>query len=365
MNPILARNWRRILPFGLIWFVLGFFFMANDYFALGDNPVASGAIDPTFSVLVFALLAIFSLGLLIGIFETLYVNKLFRNFSFIRTILSKFVLYSMLFTLMVGFSYPIAAALELDTDLKSPLVWFKFRQFWQSDALYGTAIQLLFSLTISLIYAEIRDNLGDSVLLNIFTGKYHKPIQEERIFMFVDMKDSTTIAEKLGHVSYFTFLQQYYNDMAEPIVKHRGEVYQYIGDEIVISWPKAKGIAYNNAVNCFFAMQKAMNKRDTFYINTYGVVPKFKAALHMGMVTTGELGALKKEIVFTGDVLNTTARIQDLCNNLKSKLLVSEHLRMALKEETKIEFVPKGAVELKGKHEIVNLYAVHKKIPYS
>ena len=46
----------------------------------------------------------------------------------------------------------------------------------------------------------------------------------------------------------------------------------------------------------------------------YGVVPEFKAGFHVGFATVGEIGVLKKIIAFSGDVLNTTSRIQSNCN---------------------------------------------------
>jgi len=67
----------------------------------------------------------------------------------------------------------------------------------------------------------------------------------------------------------------------------------------------------------FFAMKEDLRKRADWYNKDFGLLPAFKAGLHFGKVTTGEIGALKKEIIFTGDVLNTTARIQGLCNHHK------------------------------------------------
>jgi len=194
--------------------------------------------------------------------------------------------------------------------------------------------------------------------MNFFTGKYHKPIEEKRIFLFSDMKSSTTIAEQLGHIKYFELLKEYYSDFSDAIIRHSGEVYQYIGDEIVISWKHEEGVKNNNCINCFFAMREDLQKRSEGYASTFGVVPAFKAGLHLGKVTTGEIGALKKEIIFTGDVLNTTARIQGLCNQYDVDILVSQDLIKELQLEKEFQIESLGTVELKGKEENLELFTV-------
>src|SRR5205085_4361151 len=117
------------------------------------------------------------------------------------------------------------------------------------------------------------DNLGHEVLNNFLTGKYHRPTEGERIFMFLDMRSSTTIAEQLGHVRYFEMLQQYYNDLSEPIVRYAGEIYQYVGDEIVVSWTLKNGLQNNNCTHCFFAMKAAIKKQDDKYKKRFGLLP--------------------------------------------------------------------------------------------
>jgi adenylate cyclase len=172
------------------------------------------------------------------------------------------------------------------------------------------------------------------------------------------MKSSTAIAEQLGHIKYFELLREYYSDFSEAIIRHSGEVYQYIGDEIVISWKYNEGIKNNDCINCFFAMKKDLKKRADWYTSNFGVVPTFKAGLHVGKVTTGEIGALKKEIIFTGDVLNTTARIQGLCNKYAVDILVSEDLIKELQLDKKFQITSLGETELKGKEEKMELFTV-------
>src|SRR6476619_4459782 len=68
------------------------------------------------------------------------------------------------------------------------------------------------------------------------------------------------------------------------------------------------------------------------YIKKFGVKPEFKAGLHFGKVVSAQIGDLKREIVYNGDVLNTTSRIQNECNKYHRNCLVSGMLRNRLQQ---------------------------------
>jgi len=233
--------------------------------------------------------------------------------------------------------------------------------FLSSFLFWAFQLYLAAIIGVSLFYSEVSENLGMNVLNNFFIGKYHKPIQEERIFMFLDMKSSTTIAENIGHLKYFEMIKEYYSDLSEPIIQYRGEVYEYVGDEIIVSWKLNNGIPDNNCLKCFFAMKQVISDHSEKYQSQFGVLPTFKAGLHYGQITTGEVGVLKKAIVFSGDVLNTTARIQGLCNNYNVDILISDQLKnkMNLKSEFKIQSL--GINELRGRNESIELFTVRLK----
>jgi adenylate cyclase len=178
--------------------------------------------------------------------------------------------------------------------------------------------------------------------------------------MFLDMKSSTKFAEQLGHVRYFELLREYYSDLSNAIINNLGEVYQYIGDEVVITWRFNKGLMHNHCLKCFFAMKRDLEKRTAFYQRHFGVVPTFKAGMHIGKVTVGEIGALKKEIFFTGDVLNVTSRIQGLCNEYHSDLLLSADLANQLNEADEFKFTSLGQKTLKGRSVPLELVRVEE-----
>ncbi|WP_422083945.1 adenylate/guanylate cyclase domain-containing protein [Ulvibacterium sp.] len=356
LSPKTKRNIARIIPFGLIWLVLGLVFLTVEQVIIDSSGTSSSsAIRVDFEILVFACLAVTGVGLLVGAIELLFLNKLFAKKSFSKKIFYKFLIYLVFSFIIILIMFPIAAAIELETHVLDNQVWKKYLDFLTSAEYLSTLLQMMVSLGVSLMYGEISDNIGHGVLINFFTGKYHTPKEEERIFMFADMKSSTAIAETLGHVKYFKLLRTYYFDLSNAIINSYGEVYQYVGDEIVVSWKFEKGIQNNNCIQCFFNMKRDLEKKSERYQKYFGVSPDFKAGFHFGKVTTGEIGALKKEIIFTGDVMNTTARIQSLCNEHRVDIIVSDHLltHLDLGKEFKIKSL--GENKLKGKEKTIDL----------
>jgi len=359
MTPKTKRNLLRILPYGLIWLILGWIFLAVEHLAVGNTgEFATTAIRMDFEVFIFASLAVTLVGMLIGTIELFFLDPLFAKKSFARKILYKLIIYSVFLFMIILITFPIAASMEMSTGLFDRRVWDKYFEFLTSVTHLSTVLQMSTSLVVSLFYGEISDNIGHKVLINFFSGKYHRPIQEKRIFMFLDMRSSTTIAEKLGNIKYFNLLKDYYADLSDAIVRNDGEIYQYVGDEVIVSWEYKNGIRKNSCLECFFDMKKDLNKRKDAYLKKYEVMPEFKAGLHFGEVTTGEIGVVKKDILFSGDVLNSTARIQGLCNTYEVDILISADILRSLDIQPKYKAVSKGFNELRGKKEAMELYTI-------
>lgn len=359
LSPKTHRNISRIIPFGIIWFIFGLVYALLEKGILGELKYhPSTGIPYDFEVSLYFSFSIAVVGLIVGTIEVVYLNKLFINRSFAQKILYKTLIYISMNYIFTMIAFPIGTSLELQTSILDPRVWDRLLIFITNFAYLSVVVYTALTLIVSLFYAEISENIGQGVLKNFFTGKYHSPIEEERIFMFLDMKSSTTIAENLGHVRYFEMLREYYADLSESIIQYSGEIYQYVGNEIVVSWKLKKGLRNNNCIQCFYAMKKALKTQTEKYIKKFDLVPTFKAGFHLGVVTTGEIGVIKKDIIFTGDVLNTTARIQGLCNEYKVDLIISGELTKKLNFDAETQIKSLGENELRGRKENVTLFTI-------
>lgn len=359
LSPEVKLNLVRILPFGIIWFLFDQIFFISDYSARGnfqDFPETAVRVD--LGILIFGSIAVMIVGLLVGTVEVLFLSRRLSTQSLAHKVAYKTLFYVAFLFGVILITFPIAVSMELETNLVDGVVWERLGAFLLSTSLVNTVIQLSTMLVASLFYAEISEYMGHGVLAKFLTGRYHRPKEEVRIFMFSDMKDSTSIAEQLGHSRYFELLRAYYQDLSPGIVSNAGEIYQYVGDEVVVSWPVEDGLRNNNCINCFLAMKADLKARAEWYRQEFGVAPDFKAGLHIGNVTTGEIGALKKEIIFTGDTLNATARIQSLCNTQGVDLLISGDLLSRLPLGTKVNVESLGQCELRGRSERIELHTI-------
>jgi adenylate cyclase len=223
---------------------------------------------------------------------------------------------------------------------------------------------LVFFLATSFLisfFQIIRQYFGDRVLFNLLGGKYYRPFEEYRIFLFVDMRNSTGIAEQLGTIQYSRFVQDAFRDFTRVIQRHRPEVYQYVGDEVVLTWQPEIGLKNYNCLHACFAFNEILQSKSDYYLAEYGIVPTFKAGGHIGRVRVTEVGVLHRAIAYHGDVMNTTARIMAQCNTLGYDLLISEQLWKELpKRETEWTFTQLGEATLKGKAFAVNLVGVSR-----
>jgi adenylate cyclase len=232
--------------------------------------------------------------------------------------------------------------------------------------LYGgeMLVIVLYAVTLSFLVNMIRQMsrmLGQNVLLNMIVGKYTRPVEEERIFMFLDLNASTTIAERIGNIRYHELLDDYVYDITKPILDSRGEIYQYVGDEVVVTWKTAPGKTTMDCIDCFFLISETMERLAEKYQNRYGFVPGFKAGFHCGRVVAGQIGDIKREIVFQGDVVNTASRIKETCSSLGAKILISRELLETLPQEnTPYRALRVGSFLLKGKEHEVELFSVAK-----
>jgi adenylate cyclase len=214
----------------------------------------------------------------------------------------------------------------------------------------------LFVMVLTMTFLLIRDKFGPKTFVKFLRGNYFHPKREERIFMFMDLKSSTTIAENLGEEKYFNFLYDTFRIATPGILATNGEIYQYVGDEIVISWSIKKGLLNANCIQCYYKVVKLLKNEFDYFDKNYGVQPQFKAGLHFGTVIAGEMGIIKREIVYSGDVLNTASRIQSLCNELNTNILISidliKQIDLSLLEKKHKSL---GKINLRGKQEKIEL----------
>lgn len=301
-----------------------------------------------FAIIVGAILG-FVYAFVEFLFDAIISKKLVLGVS----IIIKSVIYFILIVVLLS-SISFLIEDSIDIDLPNERGW------WRKDPFFW--ITVIFFVVASIVFSLIRianDKFGRGVFFNMLLGKYKRPKEEQRILMFLDLNDSTQIAEQLGHEIYSRFIQDCFKDLNKVLRKYDAEVYQYVGDEAVINWTENNGFKNNNCTKLFFAFQKALLGKSEYYQSTYGHVPKFKAGIHFGKIMIAEVGTVKKELAFHGDVINSASRIQGLCKNYNASLLISETVLERLNTDLlSSEAIPED-VELKGRQEKLKVYIIN------
>lgn len=239
---------------------------------------------------------------------------------------------------------------------------------WQETFNYFTPLYLISIATyfvIAIIFMnfilQVSRKFGPGNLLKLITGKYSKPKIEKRIFMFMDLKGSTAIAERLGHQKYSALMQNCFHDLTEIILNYKASVYQYVGDEVVLTWHIKKGIQNLNCIKSYFAFERKLKSKEKYYFEKFDTVPFFKCGMDCGEVTVAEIGEIKREIAYHGDVLNTAARIEKKCTPLNKKMIISEYLEKELPQD--LDGFSKESIEnieLRGKSEKIALFCIEQ-----
>jgi adenylate cyclase len=315
-------------------------------------------LDYTIPKLIFLIpaFAVFS-GIIFGSLHYFFEKYLFRKIPFwklmIRLCIDEFLIISLL-TVIYYFAITL---MEMNT--------VSFLDFLRSPAAFIYYLYVFLINSILSLLLEITRLLGRGNFLKLVAGKFYSPKEEYRIFMFVDLNSSTTIAEKLGHLTYSSFIKDCFYDLAIVHI-YDAQIYQYVGDEAVLTWevPRMKSIL--ECVDAFWAFNDQLLKKTGYYRDKYSIVPEFKAGASIGMVTVVEIGDVKKEIAYHGNTLNTAARVEAVCNIYGEKLLVTKKLYDELiKEKSDYIYEKVAETRLRGKQGITEIYGVKRtvKIP--
>jgi len=299
--------------------------------------------------MLFAMLFIFS--------HQIAERKEFGRLSFGRIILLKSVVYLIGLTIIFFIIYGIMTGLNFYTE--DAIAMFKLTP---SAMLFIFSYLLILILQVVLLNFIIQADktFGHSKLLNFLTGKYHKPVLEDRVFLFIDLKDSTSYAEQLGNINYSKLIKDCFADLNTLVTQHKAEIYQYVGDEVVITWPTPQTINPPYCINMYFAFKELLEHRSAYYNNKYGLQPQFKAGVNGGKVTATEIGDIKRDIAYHGDVLNTASRIQEACNQYQQSFMITDNLLNLLSGLERYEMTFIGQIQLKGKHDETSVYGIKK-----
>lgn len=302
----------------------------------------------------------FAIGLCTGISELYLFPAYLKNKRLLKIAVGKTLIYLvsvMLISVVTAFIYNKTKSLSNTEAIREVVALLNSNGFYY---IFSVTFLLSFGLNVALI---TQNKIGVNNFLPVISGKYYYPREENRIFLFLDLKSSSVMAEQLGHKKYSKMLQACYKDLSELVIKYRGTIYQFVGDEAVITWKNSKDVNFKNSIELFFAFTNCLQKSAEYFQNEFGLVPEFKGSINAGNVMTAEVGGyLKSEIAHHGDVLNTAARMLELAKSFPNKLIVSRTVKENLPTENgNYRVTSEGKIKLRGKNNTKDIFLISEK----
>ena len=269
--------------------------------------------------------------------------------SFTATLMVRSAIYATIIVPILFFQLgSVIAGFARDPSNKS--LWI--------DIAYSVACVVLVNLVLG-----ITNIIGPRAFLNFILGRYHTPIEEKRFVLFVDIAGSTGLAERLGGVAIHRLLDRTFRLLTLSVIDYRGEVLNYVGDEVIVTWRVAAKVSERRYLDCFFAIQDRIAAKADGYRTEFGLVPNFRAGLHAGPVVISECGDSRRQVAYFGDTMNVAARLQEYCKQAGRALLVSGDLLRLVDPGRDLVVESLGPIALRGRAAAIEVFAVERRSP--
>jgi class 3 adenylate cyclase len=177
--------------------------------------------------------------------------------------------------------------------------------------LYPVLIPLfLLVALLGVIVIRVVSFIGSKNIFYLLIGKYHRPVWERKVFMFLDIKGSTNLVDTLGPEKSKLLFGKFMFDASKPITDNGGEIYRYQGDGFVATWNWEVGLTPDGIFQAVDDLYATVERERAEYEKSFGVCPDFRAGIHGGEIITCEEGDIRRNIAFYGDTINIAARME-------------------------------------------------------
>jgi adenylate cyclase len=290
----------------------------------GGRPVIFGILNATF------------VGTAVGLFEEFYVQSL--RGRWIRNIHPLYAI--LIYTTIVVIIFLIAI------HLSHLLLW----PFYQLSVPYRRLpfvipVVIAFSV-VGIVVMRTVHFIGIETLFHLTIGTYHRPVIQEKILLFLDINDSTRLAERLGAIEIKSLVGKFLFDISKPITDHGGEIYLYKGDGLIALWDWREAIRNNRILRVIDAIFVTVSREQAIFLQQFGVVPSFRIGVHGGEVVVSEQGDTKRAIGVYGSTINIAARMEEAAKAHGVSCVVSGDVAEALCGHARL--VPIGHEKVRG-----------------
>ncbi len=298
------------------------------------------------------------LGLWTGVLEEYLFGRRFRALAVPLQFLGKALLVNLFTMLLIGVAWLWGS--DRFTMLASDAP-YRMHEIFGMAQFYRLVLRAVVVSSIAILVVQVEEWMGRRTFMGFLLGRYERPKREERVVLTLDLVSSTEIAERLGDLRYYRFLNHVYSLMTDAVLRNEADIHKYVGDEVIFTWPMRIGTRKLNCLDLFFDIEARIKEHEDEFMREYGLVPQFRAGLHGGRVISAQVGHIKRTVDLSGDVMNSVSRMLGLAKVMKTRILVSAELLERLPEATKrFDIGPEHLVPLKGKRREVRVHDVSR-----
>lgn len=263
------------------------------------------------------------LGIWTGVLEEFLFGRRFRSLAVPLQFLGKAVGVN-LFTITI-----LVIAMAADRGHALPFTMdegLSAGSLLASKSVYRNALQVMVVTSVAILIVQVEEFMGRRFFMGFLLGWYDKPRESERVVLSIDLVGSSALNERLGDLLYFRFLNVTHSLMTDAVLRHDAEIHKYVGDEVIFTWAMREGLHNLNCLGLFFDIKERLEAHRPAMMREFGAAPQFRGGLHGGRVITAQVGHIKRAIDLSGDVMNTTSRVESLAKEMKADLMVTQEL---------------------------------------
>jgi class 3 adenylate cyclase/GAF domain-containing protein len=180
-------------------------------------------------------------------------------------------------------------------------------------------------------------------------------VQLKMSVLFSDIRDFTSISEKMSPEENFKFINSYLSRMEPAIAENSGFIDKYIGDAIMALFSGAA----DNAVKAGIAMLYRLGEYNQHRRNSGYPPIKIGIGINTGSLMLGTFGGQNRmNGTVISDAVNLASRIEGLTKTYGCSLLISEHTFSRLQKPQNYAIRMIAQVQVKGKSQQVTVYEV-------
>jgi adenylate cyclase len=157
----------------------------------------------------------------------------------------------------------------------------------------------------------------------------HSGVERYVVMMFVDMRDSTSLAEHRLPFDTVFLINRFLNAVSSAVIAAGGAPNQILGDGLLALFGlgKAPAEACRQAVEACVLVAHNVERLSAQLAEELPGPIRFGIGVHGGLVILGDIG-YEKYAAFTaiGDSVNVAARLQDLTRSMDCEVLMSEEV---------------------------------------